>query len=167
MLLNDILGGSSLSSRLGGQIRSTLGLAYSVYSSFGFSADYGIFFIFAQTKTESVDSVLSEVKKQLSDLVQGDSLTQEELEEHRSSFLNSLYSSLEPLKDYVSQEARFAFLGYPKNYLQKFRKEIKKVKLSDLKKVAKNYIKSEDLKILVLGPDSLKLPKAWKEIHAD
>jgi zinc protease len=151
ILLNDILGGDVLGSRLGRQIRSSLGLAYGVYSNFGLQTDYGIFYIFAQTKAASTQQVLKEIRAILTEVAEAKTLTQDELEEHKQSVVNSLYAQYEPRSRFVMEEARFEYLGYPPNYLKIFREKIQKVTLKDLQRVAKKYLRPGSLKVLVVG----------------
>lgn len=151
LLLNDILGGDVMSSRLGRRIRSTLGLAYGIYSNFGFQTDYGLFTIFVQTKAANANRVLAEIRKILKGVVAGKTLTEAELEEHKQSVVNSLYAQYEPRFNFVRDEARFEYYGYPPNYLQIFRENIQKVTLADIRRVAKKYLRPDALKVLVVG----------------
>jgi zinc protease len=151
ILLNDILGGDVLGSRLGKQIRSSLGLAYGVYSNFGLQTDYGIFYIFAQTKAVSTQQVLKEIHSILTEVAGAKTLTEDELEEHKQSVVNSLYSQYEPRSRFVMEEARFEYLGYPPNYLSIFRDKIQQVSLKDLQRVAQKYLHPGSLKVLVVG----------------
>jgi zinc protease len=153
ILLNDILGGDVLGSRLGKQIRSTLGLAYGIYSNFGLQTDYGIFYVFAQTKAVSTQQVMKEIRGILAEVAGGETLTQAELEEHKQSVVNSLYSEYEPRSKFVMEEARFEYLGYPPNYLRIFREKIQQVSLKDLQRVARKYLRPGSLKILVVGDE--------------
>jgi zinc protease len=156
LLLNEILGGDVLSSRLGKRIRSTLGLAYSIYSQFGLQTDYGIFYITAQTKAPNTSRVFSEVLEILNELRQKGSVDAKELDFYKQSLLNSLYSQYEPKDNFAKDEARFEYLGYPPNYLQLFRSKIQEVSLADLSRVAQKYLQPDKMKALVVG-DSKKI----------
>lgn len=165
LLLNEILGGDTMSSRLGKRIRSTLGLSYGIYSEFGLKSDYGIFYIFAQTKAVSTRQVLGEIRSILEEVVRGDTLTQEELNAVKQSLVNSLYSAYEPRFNFVKQEAEFAYFGYRPNYIQLFRKEIEKVTLAQVRRVAGKYLRPDALQVLIVGdPEKIgELPgaKPW------
>lgn len=154
LLLNDILGGNVMSSRLGRRIRSTLGLSYGIYSHFGLSTDFGVFYVFAQTKGPTTKKVLSEIKKILSEISTGNTLTEEELEEHKKSVVNSLYAEYEPKFNFVKDEARFEYFGYPPNYIEYFRKRIQRVSLSQVRRAARKYLHPEALKVLVVGDEA-------------
>ena len=53
-VLNNILGGDTLSSRLGSQVRDRLGLTYGIYSNFLAGKNSGTFLI--EMQTSSVDT---------------------------------------------------------------------------------------------------------------
>lgn len=151
LLLNEILGGEVLSSRLGKEIRSTLGLAYSIYSQFGLQTDYGLFYILAQTKAENTKRVLQETQKILEELRQKGSVSEAELDFYKKSLINSLYSQYEPKDNFAKDEARFEYFGYPPNYLLLFKSKIQEVSLGDLYRVAQKYLQPDQMKILVVG----------------
>ena len=151
LLLNDILGGEALVSRLGKQIRSTLGLAYGIYSRFGLETDLGLFVIMAQTKGPSTRQVLSETRRILEEVRRPGSISEAELAFYKQSLLNSLYSEYEPRYNFAKDEARFTYFGYPPNYLELFRENIEKVKLADIHRVAEQYLRPDALQVLVVG----------------
>ncbi|MBI2336881.1 MAG: insulinase family protein [Deltaproteobacteria bacterium] len=171
ILLNYILGGETLTSRLGVDIRSTQGLAYAIYSSFGLDRDYGIFRVVAQTKVESAGLVIQSIMDHLQHIREPGNIQAPELAAAKAAFLNSLFSSYEPKFNIVAEEARFDFLGYPPHYLQIFAEKIKAVTLSDLQRVAKDYLRPEGLKILVVGDgaklNSLIRKQEWQIIPLD
>ncbi|MCE9624087.1 MAG: insulinase family protein [Deltaproteobacteria bacterium] len=151
LLLNDILGGEALVSRLGKRVRSTLGLAYGIYSRFGLETDYGVFTIMAQTQAKNSRRVLEESRKILEEIRRPDSITEAELEFYKQSLLNSLYSEYEPRYNFAKDEARFTYFGYPPRYIELFRENIEKVTLADIRRVAEKYLNPEALQVLVVG----------------
>ncbi|HEX5032848.1 MAG TPA: pitrilysin family protein, partial [bacterium] len=140
LLLNDILGGEALVSRLGKRIRSTLGLVYGIYSRFGLETDLGVFMVMAQTKGPSARQVLAETRRILEEIRRPGSVSEAELAFYKQSLLNSLYSEYEPRYNFAKDEARFAYFGYPPNYLELFRENIEKVTLADIHRVAEKYL---------------------------
>lgn len=156
LVMNSILGGDLWTSRLGKRIRSTLGLSYGIYSSYDLQTDHGLFSIFAQTKVASTLEVIEETQKILKEIAQGKSLTQAELDLHKESILNSLYSEYDPPYNFLKNEVRFEYFGYPPYYLQIFREKISQVKLEDVQRVASQYLRPEKISILIVG-DKTKL----------
>ncbi|HCU25254.1 MAG TPA: hypothetical protein DF383_09565 [Deltaproteobacteria bacterium] len=151
LLLNDILGGEALVSRLGKRVRSDLGLAYGIYSRFGLESDFGVFSILAQTQARNTKQVLAESRRILNETLAPGAITPAELDFYKQSLLNSLYAEYEPRYNFAKTEARFVYFGYPPNYLQLFRENIEKVTLKDIERVAKQYFRPESLQVLVVG----------------
>jgi predicted Zn-dependent peptidase len=87
----------------------------------------------------------------LEEIVRGENLSEAELEEHKQSVINSIYSQYEPRFNFVKDEARFDYYGYPRNYLRIFSKNIEKLTLNDLRRAAKTYLRPDALKVLVVG----------------
>ncbi|HBX67801.1 MAG TPA: hypothetical protein DEG32_17255, partial [Balneolaceae bacterium] len=88
-VMNQILGGG-FSSRLFQEVRTNLGLAYSVGGGYGSNINYpGTFRLTTMTKSETtaeaIDAILKEVER-----LQNEPITQEELQQTKDQFLNSL-----------------------------------------------------------------------------
>ncbi len=156
IMLNDILGGDTLVSRLGKEIRSNQGLVYGVYSRFGLETDFGLFYIMAQTKSPTAVRVFEESQRIVHDLQGKIPVGEDELRFHRQSLLNSLFSDYEPSYNILKDEARFWYFGYPPHYLEFFKKNVERVTVEDLSRVAEKYLRPEDFKLLVIGdPEKL------------
>lgn len=151
---NQLLGGSTFGSRLGDRIRTELGLAYSVYSDFGFSTDYGSFQMAVGTKAVSTAQVIGEARKILSALVEGDDITEAELENAKKVILNRLIFAYEDPFEIVSQRVQFDYFGYPPDYLALYQREIKKVTLDQVRDVLKRYYFPDRLIVMIVGDPS-------------
>ncbi len=151
LLMNEMLGGDIFSSRLGEEVRSSRGLAYSVYSHFGFETDYGLFSAVAQTRSEATGEVIGLIRKVILDFQQGNGLSERELRFVKESTLNQMTGGWEPSFQYVKERARLHFYGYPEDYLTQFRRSIQDVTLSQVKDVARRYLFPDKLKVLVVG----------------
>lgn len=150
-LANFILGGSTLTSRLGTRIRSELGLSYSVYSNFGLETDVGLFQMMVGTKSQSTLQVILESKKIFEDVVRGTTITEEELDFSKKTILNQIVFQYEDPFEMVKGRAYYDFYGYPPNYLKIFQSEIKKVTIHQVKAVYQNYFFPDQLVILIVG----------------
>jgi predicted Zn-dependent peptidase len=154
LVMNFIFGGSgSLTSRLGEEIRSSAGKAYAVWSDFGFAKDYGLFRAVAQTELTNTDWVVQKIQAMIRDLAQNPDFTEEEIERAKLAILRSLIFDFETRFAQVREQAKFHLWGYPKNYLELFQREIAKVSKADLKRVAKQYLHPEGLKVLLVGDE--------------
>ncbi|TGN20113.1 M16 family metallopeptidase [Leptospira idonii] len=154
-VLNYIIGGGGFNSYYMREIRNNRGLAYSAGSSADFQADYGTINFFAMTKTESVPEVLS-LMKELIEPKLIDSLKEEELTRAKVAINNQFVFLFEDSRKTLTNELRFRDHKMPKDYLLKFRENIDKVSLEDLRRVGKKYFSSSDMLVVIVGPKSLQ-----------
>jgi predicted Zn-dependent peptidase len=68
LLLNNILGGMGMSSRLNLQIREKYGIAYTIESNYSAFSDTGIFSIYFGTDTEKAERAIKLIHKELKKL---------------------------------------------------------------------------------------------------
>ncbi len=151
ILMNYMLGGDIFSSRLGEEVRSNRGLAYSIFSKFGLDTDYGLFYAMAQTKTDSTAEVIELIEKEIRYFHEGKGLTAHSLEFAKSAILNQLMGDWDPHFGYVKERARLSYFGYPEDYLDFFQKKLSGITLAQVKEVAHRYLFPDQLKILVVG----------------
>jgi zinc protease len=151
ILMNYMLGGDIFSSRLGEEVRSDRGLAYTVYSHFGLETDYGLFYAVAQTQSDATGEVIALIQKVIQKFHDGEGFTESSLKDAKEAILNQLVADWEPRFNYVKERARLYLLGYPENYLEIYRKSLDAVTLNQVKDVAKKYLFPDRLKILVVG----------------
>jgi len=163
ILMDYLLGGDIFSSRLGEEIRSSRGLAYGVYSHFGLETKMGLFYVMAQTKTESTVQVVELAWQIIRDFHDGKHLSESSLQFAKEAILNRLINEWEPHFNYVKERARLGFLGYPEDYLQTYPQSIRKVTLDDVKKVGQKYLFPDALKVLIIG-DEVKMEKDLKKL---
>ncbi|HVY01273.1 MAG TPA: pitrilysin family protein [Candidatus Nanoarchaeia archaeon] len=132
-LLNMYLA-NGMSSRLFLKIREEKGLAYSVRGDVSREKNYGYYYIYVGTKKEAVE----EVKKIILDeFKKVDKMTEKDLEEAKTRIIGLRRLSSEESGD-VMNELLFteAMTGRAEDYYD-FEERIRKIKLSDVKKVAK------------------------------
>ncbi len=156
ILMNYRLGGDIFSSKLGEEVRSNRGWAYSIYSRFALETVYGLFYAIAQTKTASTSDVIGLVAKIISDFHEGEGFSGSSLGAAKSAILNQLMGDWDPRFGYVKERARLSYFHYPENYLDVFQKKLGAVTVEEVRKVAKQYLYPDKLKILVVG-DAEKL----------
>jgi len=83
--------------------------------------------------------------------VQVEVRSQVELDQARNSILNSFLFQYDTKRKVLNEQARFAYYGYPADYLETYEAGIKKVTLADLDRVARKYIHPDKLAVLVVG----------------
>ncbi len=142
-VFSDILGGG-MSSRLFTEVREKRGLVYGVKTAFDSGVDYGYLMIWAGTdpsKVEEVKAVCLEEFRKMANL------TEEELTEAKTKLLGSNKVSLES-SDEVARELLVSWIeGKPESFYN-FEKEILKVTLEDVKKLAEKT----EFSFFSLGP---------------
>jgi predicted Zn-dependent peptidase len=152
-ILNDILGGSGFRSRLMERLRSDEGLTYGIYSSISHEGRPGIpgrLRISYQTKKDSVahsiDSVLEEIQRIIKEKV-GEAEVQEQIESWRNRFIfrytNDFYI--------VSRLMRAELDDRPYDYDRIVLDEVQKVTVKDVRRVAKKYLRPENLTVAIFG----------------
>ena len=149
-LMNRVLSGG-FSGRLMQEVRTRLGLAYSVggsYTSNVFTP--GIFFASLSTAAEStadaVNATLNEIKRLTEEPV-----TQSELDDARDRFLNSLVFRNENRSSVLAQQMNFVYQGLPLDTFDKLVEEIQEVTVDDVFRVAQEYLQPDKLHILIVG----------------
>ena len=149
--MNFILGGSgSLTSRMGGEIRSNAGKAYGVWSDFGFGKDLGLFRAVAQTALENTVWVVKKMDEMITEMAKDPKTSLHEVEDAKKAILRSLVFDFETRFSQVKEQARFHLWGYPDDYLVRFQKGIAAVTPEDVKRVAKEYLHPEGFKTLIV-----------------
>ena len=151
IIMNDILGGGGFSSRLMTRIRSDEGLAYSVGSRYGMGTYYdGIFRVAFQSRSETViraaSIVLEEIEKIRSELV-----SEEELSNSVASFVETFTRNFSSAASTANLFATDAYTGRDPEYLMNYRARISAVTPEEVLRVAKRYLRPEDLSILIVG----------------
>jgi zinc protease len=146
----DILGGG-FRSRLFKEIRTRLGYAYNV--SAGWSANYdhpGTFRIVGSTKssttTETIEAIESELAK-----IRDKPVTDAELKEAKDGVLNAFVFSFDSPVKTLNRAMRYAYYGYPKDFIFQYQKAVEAVTAADVLRVAKAHFLPENLAIVAVG----------------
>ena len=149
-VMNEIFSGG-FGSRLFQAVRTRMGLAYSVYGSYGASYDHpGVFYVTAATKSASTVHATQAMLQQVRDL-KTDPPTDAELRSAKDQLLNSFIFHYDSRAKILREQANLAFYNYPLDFLEKYRSGIEKVTAEDVTRVAQKYIDSSKLAILVVG----------------
>ena len=146
---NTILG-YGFSSRLVNKVRTELGLAYNVGSAWRAGWDRpGLFYAEGGTKSESTVKFINAVREQIRGMSEG--VTEVELSLAKDTILKGFAFDFDSTGKIVGRMMRYDYFGYPADYLQRYRANIDKVAAADVQRVAKQYLKTENLAILALG----------------
>ena len=149
-VLNEAFGGG-FSSRLFRNIRTELGLAYSVGGSVGARFDHpGVLQMTMGTKSGSTIQSIQALYAQIDDL-KTHPIGEDEIKRAKDSILNSFVFNLDSPDKLLREQMSYAFYGYPADFLEQYRSGIEKVQAADVARVAAKYLHKEKLAVLVVG----------------
>jgi zinc protease len=134
-VVNHILGGGGLSSRLYKEVREKRGLAYSVYESLLWMDHSALFIGNTGTRAdragETVDAIIREVRR-----MADDGPTQQELDEAKSYLKGSQMLALDTSSKLASALLQYQLDRLPIDYIEKRNAIVDAVTLDDAKKAA-------------------------------
>jgi len=152
-VMNTILGGNGFSSRLMSVVRAKEGLAYNVDSSFRAGSRFpGIFKAETETKAATTTKAIGLLEGIISDMTR-QPVSDAELSLARESIINSFIFAFTTPASVVAQQARLEYYGYPKGYLENYRKNIAKVSKRDVLRVARKYLLPDKMILVVVGDE--------------
>ncbi len=156
----DILGGG-FSSRLFQRIRTQLGYAYNIGSSWGAGYDHpGIFEISGSTQSRYTVATIKTVLEELKRLRTGE-VTDEELRTSKDTVLNSFVFFFDRPSKTLNRMLVYAYYGYPKDFIFQYQKAVASVTRADVLRVAQKYLRPQDLTIVAVGnPKEFETPIA-------
>ena len=152
-VMNEIFSGG-FGSRVVQNVRTKLGLAYSVSGSFSAAYDHpGIFYVLAATKSDSTvaatQAMLAEVER-----LKTAPPTPTELSKAKDQVLNSFIFHYDSPDKTLSEQVTLAFYSYPADTLEKYKAGIEKVTAADVTRVANKYIDVSKLAIIAVGNEA-------------
>jgi zinc protease len=147
-VMNYILGGGGLTSRLMEEIRNKRGLAYSVGSYFDPGKDPGSFQIYLQTKNGSAREAISLSLKEM-EQIRKELISEQELEGAKKYLIGSFpmrFDTQAKLSQFLSQ---MEFYGLGLDYPEKYPSLIRSITREEILRVARTYL-HPDRTILVV-----------------
>jgi zinc protease len=149
-VMNQILGGG-FTGRLFKNVRSRLGLAYSVFGRYSSSFDYpGMFYVGCQTKSGTTVQAIKAMQAEIEKITEAE-VDDEELELAKDSYLNSFVFNFDSKGEVISRLMTYEYYGYPADFLQKTKDSVEKVTRADILRVARAHLRPETMQILVVG----------------
>ncbi len=148
-VLNGILNG--FGGRLFNEVRSRQGLAYSVYGVWSPRFDYpGIFIAGGQTRSDATVPLIQAMMTEL-DSLKSQQISPEELTYAKESILNSFVFNFRDPAQTLSRLMRYEYYDYPEDFIFQYQREVKAVTAEDVQRVARKYLRPEDIITLVVG----------------
>ena len=157
-VMNEIFSGG-FGSRVVQNVRTKLGLAYSVGGGYGAAYDHpGVFRVVAGTKSvttvAATQAMLAEIGR-----LKTVPPTRDELRKAKDQVLNSFIFNYDSPEKTLTEQVTLALYGYPADYLEKFKSGIEAVTAADVSRVAAKYIDVSKLAIVVVGNEpEIKTP---------
>ncbi|MEH2161944.1 MAG: pitrilysin family protein [Nostoc sp.] len=151
VILNQILGGDTLSSRLGTEVRDRQGLTYGIFSGFAAGINPGPFLIQMQTAPLDTQKAIASTLALLKQLRQ-QGVTEAELNAAKRSISNSYPVDLANPSNVSSIILDNAVLGLSLSEIRDFPQQIKAVTMAQMQQAIEDLIKPENLVIVTAGP---------------
>lgn len=151
LVLNQILGGDTLSSRLGTEVRDRLGLTYGIYSAFATGINPGPFLIQMQTAPRDAQKAITSTVALLTQLRE-QGITEAEFNTAKRSITNSYPVELANPSNVASIILDNAIYGLPSSEIQEFPNRIEAVTMSQVQQVIQELIHPDKLVIVTAGP---------------
>ncbi|MBG1241999.1 M16 family metallopeptidase [Nostoc sp. NZL] len=151
LVLNQILGGDTLSSRLGTEVRDRLGLTYGIYSAFAAGINPGPFLIQMQTAPLDTQKAIASTLALLKQLRE-QGVTEAEFNTAKRSITNSFPVDLANPSNVSSIILNNAVLGLSRSEIREFPQRIQAVTKPQMQQAIEDLIKPENLVIVTAGP---------------
>lgn len=149
-LMNYILGGGGLTSRLAKNIREEQGLAYSIYSTFSPYLLPGAFSIEVKTKRENTDRVVKMIVKELEEL-KHKGVSDEELRDAKAFLIGSFPMRIDSLRKISEFLVVTDFYRLGDDYIKKYHEYIEKVTKEEIQTVATKFIQDKSYILVIVG----------------
>lgn len=151
MILNQILGGDTLSSRLGAEVRDRQGLTYGIYSNFLTGKNVGTFLIEMQTSPEDAHKAISSTRNLLKQVHQ-QGVTQQEVETAKRNLISNYNISLANPELLSQRMVMNEVYGLNQMELRSFISKIKRVNLSQVNQAARELLHPDKIVVVTAGP---------------
>ena len=115
----------------------------------GFTAP-GLYTARMQTKSASVYDAVAALREEISGIITN-APSDAEMKRAKESILNSFIFNYDSRAKILNQQLNYAYYGLPADYLETYRANIEKVTKDDVARVAKQYVKPDELTILIAG----------------
>jgi len=156
IVLNQVLGGDTLSSRLGAEIRDRLGLTYGIYSAFQAGrAPQGAFVVQMQTSGKDTQKAIAATVTLLKD-IRDKGITQSEFDVAKKSLINGFSTEFADPDTIASSLLSDESYGLPIGDFYQFPKRIESVTLDQVNRAAKELLQPDNMLIVSVVPKTGK-----------
>jgi zinc protease len=149
ILANQILGGGA-ESKLFMALREKRGFTYGSYSSMGSSRYQSLFKASAAVRTDKVDSAVQEMVSQVLSM-RGGKITAEELASAKAIYNGTFALRMEDPGTAARYASNILINNLPKDFYKTFLQKVNAVTVADIKRVANDYMKTDNARIVIAG----------------
>ncbi|MHC5674512.1 M16 family metallopeptidase [Nostoc sp.] len=154
LVLNQILGGDTLSSRLGAEVRDRQGLSYGIYSYFQALKNAGTFLIEMQTSPEDSTKAIASTRQILQQIHQ-QGVTALEVETAKCTLISNYNVSLANPEELTDRILINEVYGLDKVELHSFTDKIQKVTLAQVNQAARELLHPDQILAVTAGSSVL------------
>ncbi len=151
LVLNQILGGDTLSSRLGAELRDRQGLTYGIYSNFLAGKNSGTFLIEMQTSPQDTSKAIASTRQLLQDIHKL-GVTEQEVETAKRTAISNYVVSLANPEELAHQILMNQVYGLDVEELRGFTEKINQVSLSQVNQAARELLHPDKIVVVTAGP---------------
>ena len=149
-LLNIILGGN-MSSRLFDEVREKRGLAYAISSSVKSLQDTGLLMIRAGVDNKKIVEAVQVILKELNKM-KHDNVTKSEFTRAKDYYLGQILLGLEDTLEHMFWIGEGIVSLNKALTLNEILREVREVSIADIKRVANNILKENNINLSLVGP---------------
>ncbi|NJK34092.1 MAG: insulinase family protein [Oscillatoriales cyanobacterium SM2_2_1] len=152
LILNQVLGGDTLASRLGTELRDRQGLTYGVYSFFNAGRDHGSFNVQMQTSAadnaKAIEQALALIRQ-----VQNEGVSAAEFSFAQRDLINSFPVSLADPDSTARAILGDELYGYPMGDFYRFPQRIQSVSQEETNRLSKELLRPDRLLVVTIKPE--------------
>lgn len=149
--------GGIYTSELMTELRVNKGYTYGIGSGFSGELDTGLFSIGSSVRTNATLESLELINEIVSSY--GPDFTQADLDTMKEALLRGQALKDETLGDKLGTVQNISFYGYPNDYKSRNAEQIKSMSLEDMKALAAQHLRTDAMRILVVGDAASQLDR--------
>lgn len=153
LVMNQIVGGDTLSSRLGTEIRDRLGLTYGIYSAFQAGIHQGPFLISMQTAPEDTDRAITSTLAVLNQ-IRTEGVSEADVAAAKRSVASSYPVELADPDSLASNILMNLVYGLDLNEIQQFDDKIEAVTPAQVNQVIRELLHPDRVVVVTAGPET-------------
>ncbi len=149
-LANNVLGGSTLSSRMGLRVRDELGLTYGIYSRFSAGSVPGNWFMGMSVAPENREKAMGAAREVLHDFLK-DGLSPKELADAKTEYIGGYKVGLATNGGIANELVDAEYYGLGVRHLDDYPGKVDSVTLEEANRAARKYIDADHLVTAAAG----------------